>query len=78
MTAEALPKIGTHQIEEIIEFDKRCFGGNRKKLLESIIFEKDNVGYYTLEGKEVVGYGPAKVYGKMAEIGPPACQRRPS
>jgi GNAT superfamily N-acetyltransferase len=73
LTAETLPKIGTQQIQAIAEFDSRCFGGNRKKLLESIILEKDNLGYYMFEGNAVGGYGAAKVYEKMAELGPLIC-----
>ncbi len=74
LTAETLPKIGTRQIQAIAEFDSGCFGGNRKKLLESIILEKCNLSYYLAENDEVVGYGAAKVYEKMAEVGPLICQ----
>jgi len=74
LPAETLPKIGTQQIQAVAEFDSRCFGGNRKKMLESIILEKDNLSYYLAESDEVVGYVAAKVYEKMAEIGPLICQ----
>ena len=74
LTAETLPKVGTQQIQAIAEFDSRCFGGNRKKLLESIILEEGNLSYYKSEDNEVVGYVAAKVYEKMAEVGPLICQ----
>ena len=45
-----------------------------KRLLESIILEKGNLGYYALEGNEVVGYVAATVYEKMAWVGPLICQ----
>ncbi len=74
LPAETLPKIGTRQIQAVAEFDSRCFGGNRKKLLESIILEKGNLSYYLAENDEVVVYGAAKVYEKMAEVGPLICR----
>ena len=74
LTAETLPKIGTRQIQAVAEFDSGCFGGNRKKLLEFIIFEKGNLSYYLAENDEVVGYVAAKVYEKMVEVGPLICQ----
>ena len=74
LTAETLPKIGTQQIQAIAEFDSGFFGGNRKKLLKSIILEKGNLSYYLAENDAVVGYVAAKVYEKMAEVGPLICQ----
>jgi GNAT superfamily N-acetyltransferase len=76
LTAEPLPEIGKEHMEEIAEFDSKCFGGNRKKLLDSIILEKGNLGYYLTESDRVVGFVAAKVYEKMAEIGPLTCQER--
>ena len=61
-----LPKIGARQIQRVAEFDCRCFGGDRKKLLESIILEKSNLSYYMAESESIVGYVTAKVYEKMA------------
>lgn len=74
LTAETLPKVGTQQIQAVAEFDSRCFGGNRKKLLESIILEEGNLSYHKSENNEVAGYVAAKVYEKMAEVGPLICQ----
>ena len=74
LTAETLPKTGTQQFQAVVEFDRRCFGGNREKLLESIIPEKGNLSYYLAERDEVFGYVVAKVYEKMAELGPLTCR----
>ena len=74
LAAETLSKIGTRQIQAIAEFDSGFFGGNRKKLLESIILEKGNLSYYLAENDAVIGYVAAKVYEKMAEVGPLICQ----
>ena len=73
LTYEVLPKLRRQQIKAIEKFDSRCFGGNRQKLLESIILEKSNLSYFKLEGKEVAGYVAATVYEKMAWIGPLIC-----
>ena len=73
-SAETLPKIGKQQIHEIAAFDSGCFGGNRKKLLDSIILEKGNLSYYSSGSTGVTGFVAAKVYEKMAEVGPLVCE----
>jgi GNAT superfamily N-acetyltransferase len=60
-------------IPEIINFDCRCFGANRKKLLKLILFNKSNLCYVSTQNNEIEGYVAAKVYGKMAEVGPLIC-----
>jgi predicted N-acetyltransferase YhbS len=71
---KTLPKIKTSQLRAIEEFDNRYFGGNRKKLLESIILEKNNLSYYKSEGTDIVGYVAATVYETMAWVGPLICK----
>ena len=75
-TMEALPEIGKQNLQAITEFDSQCFGGNRRKLLESVILEKGNLGYFMSERERVVGYVAAKVYEDMAEVGPLVCQAK--
>ncbi|HYA77444.1 MAG TPA: GNAT family N-acetyltransferase [Verrucomicrobiae bacterium] len=70
LTAETLPKTGIRQIQPVATFDSDCLGGNRKKLLASIILEKGNLSFCLAESDVVVGYVAAKVYEKMAELGP--------
>ncbi len=74
MTAKTLPSVGRRQIDAVERFDSRCFGWNRRKLLESIIFEEGNLSYFIAEGPEVVGFVAATVYEKVAWIGPLVCQ----
>ena len=62
-------------IRTLIEFDDRCLGWNRKKLLEPILLDKENLCFFSHENNEVVGFVAAKVYAKMAEIGPLICRR---
>jgi GNAT superfamily N-acetyltransferase len=74
MKPGTLPKVETLQVRSIEALDRRCFGGNRKKLLESIILEKGNLSYYTSASTDVVGYVAATVYETMAWVGPLICQ----
>ncbi len=74
VSAEALPKVETQNIQQIEKFDCRCFGGERKKLLESIILEEGNLSYYKSNGNNIVGYVAATVYETMAWVGPLTCQ----
>jgi GNAT superfamily N-acetyltransferase len=66
---------GKKDIKELIDFDKRCFGWERKGLLESILFEKGNFCYFLVKKGEVEGFIAAKVYEKMAEMGPLVCHK---
>lgn len=71
---EILQKIGKRQFQTIGAFDRECFGGDRTKLLESIILEKGNLAYYLPKDNKIVGYVAATVYEKMAWIGPLMCK----
>jgi GNAT superfamily N-acetyltransferase len=74
LTSEALPSVKKQQTKAIEEFDSRCFGGDRKKLLESIILEEGNLSYFKSEGNQVEGYVAATVYKEMAWVGPLICR----
>ncbi len=71
---EAGPENGVRHISEVEQFDRDYFGGERKRLLESIILEKGNLSYCAFDGKELEGYVAATVYEKMAWVGPLICQ----
>jgi len=75
LASEALPRIEKLQVKAVEKFDSQFFGGNRKKLLESIILEEGNLSYLEREGNEIAGYIAATVYWKMAWIGPLVCQK---
>jgi predicted N-acetyltransferase YhbS len=71
---EELTQIERNNIQAITEFDRECFGGDRKKLLESIILEEGNLSYYVSKNNDVVGYVASTVYEHMAWIGPLICR----
>ena len=69
---------GAHKIDEtnlarIAVFDSHFFGGDRTRLLESIVLEDGNAGYYISDRGHVVGYVAATIYESMAWIGPLIC-----
>jgi hypothetical protein len=66
-------KAKKQNVPEVIDFDSQCFGVNRKKLLEPILLNKGNLCYIATENDGIVGYVAAKVYDKMAEVGPLIC-----
>ena len=74
ISPESLPKVEKQQIKTIEMFDTGFFGGNRKKLLESIILEKGNLSYYYSKNSHVVGYVAATVYESMTWVGPLICE----
>ena len=74
LTSESLLSVSKQHMRIIEAFDSRCFGGDRKKLLESIVLEEGNLNYYVFNGNEVAGYVAATVYDLMAWVGPLMCQ----
>jgi len=68
-------KAAKQDLKEIIEFDCSCFGASRRKLLEPVILDKDNLSFVSIEEKGMIGYVVAKMYGRMGEIGPLVCQK---
>ncbi len=70
---DRLKLVMKRDITTLIELDCRCFGANRKKLLEPILLNKSNLCYISTENSEITGYVGAKVYDKMAEVGPLIC-----
>jgi N-acetylglutamate synthase-like GNAT family acetyltransferase len=71
--AENLKNVEKRNLLAVEKFDLQCFGGDRRKLLESIVLEKGNLSYCIFENNMVVGYVAATVYEKMTWIGPLNC-----
>jgi ribosomal protein S18 acetylase RimI-like enzyme len=63
------------EVQKIAEFDFRCMGFSRAKLLKSLLLNSDNFAYVAVEKDELTGYAAAKVYGSTAQIGPVVCQK---
>ena len=72
-TEGAVRKAKKQDVPEVIDFDSQCFGANRKKLLEPILLGTGNLCYIAIENDGIAGYVAAKVYDKMAEVGPLIC-----
>ena len=70
---EMLKAATKRDIPKLIALDCKCFGANRKKLLEPLFLNKDNLCYTSTENSKITGYVAAKVYEKMAEVGPLIC-----
>jgi len=71
----AARKVEKKDIQKIIDYDSACFGASRRKLLEPILFDPDNLCYFYTENGNVFGYVVAKLYRGMAELGPLVCQQ---
>lgn len=68
-----LKEVTKENIHEAIDYDHMCFGASRRKLLEPILLDPNNLYYMSIEDKEISGYVAAKVYDETAEIGPLVC-----
>jgi len=68
-------KIEEKDFEDVVDFDRSCFGETRRKLLEPILSDSDNFGYFSMKRGKVVGYSVAKVFRGMAEVGPVVCEK---
>jgi ribosomal protein S18 acetylase RimI-like enzyme len=71
-------KSSKKDIPALIDLDRRCFGWERKKLLEVLLLGKRNLSYLSIHNGEIVGFAVAKVYDAMAEIGPVVCSQEHS
>lgn len=60
-------------VPKLIDFDCHWFGANRKKFLEPMLIKEDNLCFVSTKNNKIKGYVAAKVYGKMAEVGPLIC-----
>ena len=63
-------------VQKIMEFDRSCFGADRRKLLEPILLDEDNVCFVSVQKGSLIGYAVAKLYGHKAEVGPFVCRER--
>jgi predicted GNAT family acetyltransferase len=73
-TQQMLKAAADKDVPDVIDLDYRCFGANRRKLLKPILLNKKNLCYVLTENNEITGYIVAKVYNKMAEVGPLICK----
>jgi hypothetical protein len=69
-----LQKARKQDMPALMDLDYQCFGAHRKKLLEPILLSRGNLCYVSTEDDEIIGYGAAKVYEDMAEVGPLVCR----
>ncbi len=74
-SAAAVKRVTNEDLDEIVNFDRSCFGASRKKVLVPIISDPDNLCYTVCEKDEISAYIVAKKYGMMAELGPLACKK---
>jgi GNAT superfamily N-acetyltransferase len=58
----------------IIEFDQSCFGASRRKILEPVLLDPNNLCYVSFEAEQPLGYTAAKVYEGIAYLGPLICK----
>jgi predicted N-acetyltransferase YhbS len=70
--------VKAEDLQKIIEFDSSCLNASRRKLLEAIFHNANNLCYSSSEKGQVLGYIMAKVYKGMAEVGPLTCNPKRS
>ncbi len=68
-------KAAKQELAEVIAFDQSCFGASRRKMLEPILMDRDNLCFVSTEDGQISGFAVAKVYRGLAELGPLACKR---
>jgi ribosomal protein S18 acetylase RimI-like enzyme len=75
ITEGMLREANKQDIPALIDFDCRCFGAYREKLLKPILLDTGNICYISVDNHEITGYVAAKVYDEMAEVGPLICRQ---
>jgi len=73
-TKARLKKAEKDDIQQIVDLDRLYFGVSRKRLLEPVLLEPENLCYMSTDGCRLLGFAVAKVYDRVAEIGPLVCE----
>jgi GNAT superfamily N-acetyltransferase len=63
-------KAEKQELAKVIAFDQSCFGASRRKMLEPILMDRDNLCFVSTEDGQISGFAVAKVYRGVAELGP--------
>jgi len=71
-------EVKKEDIQGIINFDKNCFGASRRKLLEPILLDQNDLCYVSVEDGQMLGYAVSKTCKRTAELGPLMCRRERS
>ena len=61
--------------QSIFDLDRLCFGGSRRRLLEPILHDSDNLCYVCTYSDRLLGFAVAKVSDEVSEVGPLVCRR---
>ena len=61
------------EVDEIVDFDRACFGESRRKLLEPLLLDPDSLCHVYVESHSIAGFALAKVDLRAAEVGPLVC-----
>lgn len=70
-----LRKAEKDDIPKIIDLDRLYFGVSRRRLLEPILLDLDNLCFVSTDDRRILGFSMAKVYDGVAEIGPLVCEQ---
>ena len=68
-------KAKKQELADVIALDQSCFGASRRRMLEPILMDRDNLCFVSTEDGQISGFSAAKVYRGVAELGPLACKR---
>lgn len=71
----SLKEVNSQEVQKVIDFDHSYIGETRRKVLEPILFNANNLCYVSFKDEQISGYAAAKVYEEMAEVGPLVCPR---
>ena len=73
-TKGSVEQAGESDVPAVADFDRRCFPGDRERLLRALILNPRNRCLISVEDRQMLGYLVAKVYDGTAELGPLVCR----
>jgi len=68
-------KAEKQELAKVIAFDQSCFGASRRKMLEPVLMDRDNLCFVSTVDGQISGFAVAKVYRGVAELGPLALKK---
>jgi len=75
LTKACLEEAEKDHVQQIVNLDRLYFGVSRKRLLEPILLNLDNLCFVSMDDGRILGFSMAKIYDGVAEIGRLICEQ---
>ena len=75
LTKACLEEAEKDDVQQIVDLDRLYFGVSRKRMLESILLNLDNLCFVSKDDGRILGFSMAEIYDGVAVVGPMVCEQ---